>query len=461
MKQWIGDKKFYQNVLAITLPIIIQNGITNFVSLLDNIMVGQVGTEQMSGVAISNQLLFVFNLCIFGAVSGAGIFSTQFYGQGNHKGMREVFRFKLLINTIMVVLGIGIYGLFGEMLINQFLHDSGESGDLALALVHGKTYLYTMLVGLIPFAISQTYASTLRETGETVLPMKASAVAVIANLGLNYLLIFGKFGCPKLGAQGAAVATIVARCVECIIIVRWTHQHKEKNPYIVGVYQNYHISKALAIQIILKGTPLMLNEALWAGGMVMLNQCYSVKGLAVVAGLNIASTISNLFNVVYISLGHAIGIIVGQILGAGKMEEAKDTDTKLIFFSVFSCIGVGFLLALMAPLFPKLYKTTDEVKSLATQFIVISAMYMPIGAFMNAAYFTLRSGGKTVVTFLFDSVYVWLVSIPLAFYLTRVTAYPIVLIYLICQFVDIIKCVIGYILVKKNVWLHNIVIDTQ
>lgn len=361
----------------------------------------------------------------------------------------------------MVILGIGIYSLFGETLISQFLHDNGESGDLALALVHGKTYLYTMLVGLIPFAIVQTYASTLRETGETMVPMKASAIAVLVNLCLNYLLIFGKLGMPKLGAQGAAIATVIARCVECMVIVGWTHRHKEKNPYIVGVYQNYHISKALAIQIILKGTPLMLNEALWAGGMVMLNQCYSVKGLAVVAGLNIASTISNLFNVIYLSLGNAIGIIVGQILGAGKMEEAKDTDTKFIFFSVFSCIGVGILLALMAPLFPKLYKTTDEVKSLATQFIVISALYMPIGAFMNAAYFTLRSGGKTVITFLFDSVYVWLVSIPLAFYSTRSTIYPIVLIYLICQFVDIIKCVIGYILVKKNVWLHNIVMDTQ
>ncbi|MBE6025020.1 MAG: MATE family efflux transporter [Cellulosilyticum sp.] len=460
MKGLIGDKKFYKMVLAIAIPIMIQNGITNFVSLLDNMMVGQMGTEQMTGVAIANQLIFVFNLCIFGGLSGAGIFGAQFYGQGDKTGVQYVFRFKIIIGLILLALAEVILITLGEPLIQKFLHDGGSGGDLASSLLYGKQYLAIMLIGLIPFTITQIYASTLRETGETLIPMKAGIVAVIVNLMFNWVLIFGYMGLPALGARGAAIATVISRFVECSIIVIWTHTHVKQNPYIKGVYHSLYVPKALTTQIILKGTPLMLNEAAWSSGMTMLMQCYSVRGLSVVAGLNIASTISNVFNVVFIALGSSVSIIVGQLLGAGKMEEARETDTKLIFFSVASCLVIGAILALTSPLFPNLYNTTADVKHYATWFILIAAVCMPQNAFIHATYFTLRSGGKTIVTFLFDSVYIWVISIPIAYALTHYTDINIIYIYFICQFVDIIKCMIGFILVKKGVWLENITVDT-
>lgn len=459
MKRFIGDRKFYKMVLTISIPIMIQNGITNFVGLLDNMMVGQMGTEQMTGVAITNQLLFVFNLCIFGGLSGAGIFGAQFYGQGDQKGVKHVFRFKLFIGAFITSIAFLVFLLLGETLIQNFLHDGSSSGNLEACLMYGKQYLWVMMLGLIPFAVTQIYTSTLRETGETVLPMKAGLTAVCVNLVFNTLLIFGYLGFPALGAIGAAIATVISRFVECAIVVLWTHRHADKNVYIQGVYKSLHVPKKLTKQILLKGTPLMVNEAAWAGGMTVLMQCYSVRGLSVVAGLNIASTISNLFNVVFIALGSSVSIIIGQLLGAGKMEEAKDTDTKLIFFSVASCVLIGVLLAITSPLFPRLYKTTDEVKKLATDFILIAALCMPQNAFMHATYFTLRSGGKTIVTFLFDSVYIWVLSIPLAYTLTRFTGLSIVPIYLICQMVDLVKCFIGYVLVKKGVWLQNITVS--
>lgn len=461
MKRFIGDKKFYKMVLTIAVPIMIQNGITNFVSLLDNMMVGQMGTEQMTGVAIANQLIFVFNLCIFGGLSGAGIFGAQFYGQKDYTGVKHVFRFKVLIGIVLTVLAELILLTSQEPLIQNFLHEDGTGGDLALSLLHGKAYLQIMMIGLVPFVITQIYASTLRETGETVIPMKAGLIAVGINLLFNTVLIFGYFGMPALGAKGAAIATVIARFVECSIIVTWTHKHSEQNPYIQGVYKSLYVPKHLTTQILLKGTPLMFNEALWSSGMTMLMQCYSVRGLSVVAGLNIASIISNVFNVVFIALGSSVSIIVGQLLGAGKMKEAKDTDTKLIFFSVASCLVIGSLLALTSSLFPKLYNTSAEVKHYATWFILVAAICMPLNAFIHATYFTLRSGGKTIITFLFDSVYIWVISIPLAYMLTRYTNIPIIPIYFICQFIDIIKCIIGYILVKKGVWLENITVSEQ
>lgn len=455
--KYIGTKEFYKMVLLIVIPIIIQNGITNFVSLLDNIMVGQVGTEQMSGVAIVNQLIVVFNICVFGGVSSAGIFTAQYYGQGNREGIRNTFRFKFMICMMMAVFAMILFFFGGEKLIMLYLHEGTQDGDIAKTLQYGKEYLSVIMIGMIPYAISQTYASTLRETGETMVPMKIGIVAVLINLVGNFFLIFGNFGAPKLGAVGAAISTDIARFAECFMLIWWTHRNHERHNFIEEAYRSMRIPKSLTRDIIKKGIPLLLNEAAWSMGQAFLMQCYSMRGLAVVAGLNISSTVSNLFNVVFLSMGNAIAIIIGQLLGAGKMEEAKDTDRKLLVFTVATCAVFGSLLAAISPFFPKIYNTSAEVQGLATRFILIAAACMPLYAFMHGCYFTLRSGGKTWITVLFDSVYVWCVDIPLAYVLSRFTGMPIVWVYLSCQLIETIKCFIGYALVKKGIWLQNIV----
>lgn len=241
------------------------------------------------------------------------------------------------------------------------------------------------------------------------------------------------------------------------MIMRWTHKRSESLVFIKGAYKTLRVPADLVKKILIKGSPLMINEVLWSVGMAALMQCYSMYGLVVIAGLNIASTISNVCNVIWLAMGNALAIIIGQLLGAGKMEEAKDTDRKLIFFSVASCFAIGAVLILLAPLFPQIYNTSDEVRSLAEKFIIIGACLMPVQAFLHASYFTLRSGGRTVVTFCFDSGFIWVCTIPLAFFLSRYSGLPILATYILCQAVDIIKCVIGYVLVKKGVWLQNIV----
>ena len=458
MRKYIGNKSFYKMVLAIAIPIMVQNGITNFVAMLDNIMIGRVGTEQMSGVAVANQLLFVFNLSIFGMVSGTGIFGAQFFGSKNMEGLRNTFRFKILSLSALTLAGILLMYTKGGALISLYLHEDGAAGAAEATLQYGVLYLRIMLIGMVPYALAQVYASTLREMGETMAPMRAGVAAVITNTALNYVLIFGKFGAPQLGVAGAAIATVVSRFVECGMIMAWTHRRSEQLQFIKGAYRSMRVPGNLVRKILLKGSPLMVNEFLWSLGMASLAQCYSTYGLSVVAGLNISNTISNVCNVIWLAMGNALAIIIGQLLGAGKMEEAKDTDRKLIFFAVASCLGIGVILVLLARVFPQIYNTTEEVRSLAAWFIVIGACLMPFQAFLNAAYFTLRSGGKTVVTFFFDSGFMWVCSIPVAYVLSRYSGLPILATYLICQSLDLIKCVVGYILVKKGVWLQNIVV---
>ena len=326
-EKYIGDAAFYKKVLMIVVPMIIQNLVTNFVSLLDNIMVGQVGTEQMSGVAIVNQLMFVYYIAIFGAVSGAGIFGTQFYGKGDYKGQRHAFRFKMYACIVFALVTIVLFITAGTPLISLYLNDTGGVGDIQKALEFGQGYLRIMIIGIIPFAIGQAYISTVRETGETFVPMLARIAAVFINLVLDYMLIFGKFGAPELGVEGAAAATVVARFVELMIVVIWTHVNSDRNQFIIGAYKSFEIPADILFAIIKKGTPLMVNEFLWAAGMATISQCYAVRGLDVVAAQNISSTIANLFNTVYIQMGGSIAVIVGQHLGAGRIKEAKEVDT--------------------------------------------------------------------------------------------------------------------------------------
>lgn len=444
-------------VLAISVPIMIQNGITNFVGLLDNIMIGRIGTEPMSGVAIVNQLLFVYNLCLFGGVSGAGIFTAQYFGQKNDEGIRRTVRLKLWIVAVITLITAALLLTAGADLISLYLRGEGTAESAAATLHFGRQYLLIMLFGLPPFMMVQVYSSTLRECGQTILPMKAGIVAVFVNLILNYILIYGKCGAPALGVEGAAIATILSRYTEAAIVLVHTHRHKEKNPFVEGLYSTLRVPFDLTRKIIVKGLPLLLNETLWAAGMAMLTQCYSVRGLNVIAAQNISNTINNVFNIVFIALGESVAIIVGQMLGAGRMKEARDADNRLIAFSVACCALVALVMFCLAPFFPLLYNTEEDVHRLAKYFIMITAFFMPQNAFLHASYFTLRSGGRTIVTFLFDSVFIWCVSVTIAFTLSRFTALPVTAVFALVQAGDIIKCAIGFVLVKKGVWLQNIV----
>lgn len=455
----IGDKAFYRRLFTVMLPILVQNIITNFVNLLDNVMVGQVGTEPMSGVAIVNQLLFVFNLCIFGGLAGAGIFTAQFYGKKDNQGIAESIRGKIYIAAGVLAIALFVLIAYGEELIMQFIHEGEEGLDMAATLEYGKDYLKVMLLQVFPFAVMQIYSSTLRETGETVLPMKAGIVAVLVNLTGNYILIFGKLGAPELGVVGAAIATVISRYAECLIVVIWTHTHKQRCPYISQVYRSPRIPAELVRKIVFMGLPLLVNELLWSGGMTMLNQCYSVRGLEVVSAMNISTTVSNLFFCAFFAMGNTVAIMVGQLLGAGKLEQAVEEDRKLIAFAVVLCAAVGVVMAALAPAIPQIYNTTSTVKRLAESLLLVVSVTMPVHGFNNACFFTLRSGGKTIITFLFDSVYLWVLCVPLAFILSRFTAVPILPLFIAVQLPDLVKAAMGYVMVKKRMWVKNLVKD--
>ncbi len=453
----IGTKAFYSRVFAIVVPMIIQNTITNVVSLLDNVMVGRVGTLEMSAVTIVNQLIFVFNLCIFGAMAGAGIFLTQFAGAGDNNGIRYCIRAKIIFGAIISAVAVAVFSILKNPLIEIYIANDTAPLDYSATLSHALSYLKIMLWGLVPFAVSQVYASSLRETGETKLPMLASIVAIAVNFVFNYLLIFGKFGFPRLGVQGAAIATVMSRYCEMAIILVAAALKRKKFEFLVGLYKNFHIPFGLFKKITAKSLPLLMNEFLWSASMAFLLQCYSVHGIRVLSAVNISNTVNNLFNVVFLTMGNAVAIIVGQHLGANRIEKAKESVWQLMALSIGCCIVLGGIMACLAPFVPNIYKTEPQVKQMATQFLFVVAALMPVFAFAHNCYFTLRSGGKTLITFLFDSAFSWCIVAPTAFILANFTQMPILPLYIIVQSFDIIKAFIGFIMVKKGLWIKNLI----
>ena len=456
LKRFIGDASFYKKVIFLTLPIMVQNGITNFVNMLDNLMVGQVGQAEMTAVSVSNQLIFVFNLCIFGAVSGAGIFGAQFFGKGDVKGLRDTFRFKLIATTLITALAFVIFAFFASPLISLYLKGEGSAETAEASLRLGREYLYIMLAGLIPAALVQCYASTLREMGQTMPPMVAGLIAVMVNLVLNYVLIFGHFGAPTLGVAGAAIATVISRFVEAAFLILWTWFKRAGCTFIVGAYRSLKIPVDLVKRIIIKGIPLMANETMWAMGMAFISGCYSVKGLDVVAANNIVQTFFNVFSVAFMAVGGAVGIIVGQLLGSGRLEEARETAVKLIAFSVFVSVAVSAVYFVCAEFIPDLYNLDESVKTLATRMMQICALAIPLDAFAHATYFTLRSGGEVAITLVFDSGFSWCILAPVAFLLCNFSPLSILPIYAICQSLNLLKCTLGFVFVKRGKWIKQI-----
>ena len=418
-------------------------------------MVGALGTEAMSGVSIVNQFVFIFNLLLFGAMSAAGIFTAQYHGKGDVQGVRNTFRLKMLMSAFVGILGVVLFVALDDQLISTFLHDGESTGNLQLTLQYGKEYLAVFVIGMIPFAISQAYASTLRETGDTVIPMYSSVIALVCNCGLNYIFIF----VCDLGVTGAAIATVISRCAELAFVVIVAHARPARYKFIRGAYRSLALPRKLITNVLVRGMPLIFNEFMWAISVTLRNQSYSMRGLDVVAAINITSVIVNLASVVYMACGASISIIVGAELGAGNIEKARDSAWKMLAFSVMCAVVTGAFMTVIAPIFPRMYETSDAVRELATYMTIVSAIYLPFDAFSNAAYFTIRSGGRVFITFLLDSGFMWAIVVPLSLCVAHLTNMNILYFYLLCQGATMLKPILGFYLLRRGTWARQLVAD--
>ena len=349
----------------------------------------------MSGVAIVNQIVFIFNLTIFGGLGGASIFGAQFAGKKDHEGVRYTLRFRLVFSVVVCALGILVFLLFGGAAVpavfeQGVLFSGGDRPHFGLCQgVHRHHALWASAFCHKPVLFQHP-----ADVGETFSPMVASLIAICVNLTGNYLLIYGSFGFPKMGVAGAALATVIARWAEMGYLLLRTWRHRKQFPFLQGLFRNFRVPLSLVKQIAVTGTPLLLNETLWSIGTAAVNMCYPFRGLEAVAPLNINSTVWNLFAIVMAAMGNAIGILSGQLLGANDIPGAKDTVRKLLFFSVCVNAVIGGLIVAVSPLSPYIYNTEPSVRQTATHLLMVSGSFLPLSAYTQGTYFTIRSGGK-------------------------------------------------------------------
>ena len=456
MKKYFGTKAFYKTVIALLLPMLLQNTISSFVNLLDNLMVGRTGTEQMSGVSIVNELMFIYNLAIFGGTSGAGIFAAQFYGKGDEDGVRHCLRFNYLVVGVFSVLAVVILSLFGTPLISLFLTDDGQA-DLAETLRQAQSYLKIMLIGIAPFAVTNAYAGILRSCGAAKIPMRAGILAVVTNMVGNYVLIFGHFGFPVLGVRGAAIATVISRYLEAGIILIGCR--RQKLGYTRNILRDMRIPKPLFRSILLSGLPLLCNELFWSLSETTMVQNYSLRGITAIAAFNIANVVMMVCGNIQQTLGNCVGILLGNELGAGDFDKAREDCPRLMMTALLTSFITVALMSLIAPLVPRLYNTTDSVRQTATLLIFASAAFQPFGSLANSAYFAIRSGGRTLLTVLSDSCFNWVVVVPVCYLLIHFSSLSLLQVYLCVNCTMILKAAFSIFLLKRGAWIQNIVAD--
>lgn len=457
LDRYIGDRAFRKRLTTLLIPLVLQQSISSVVNLVDNVMVGQLAQESLAAVAIANQLIFVFNLALGGAVAGASIFGAQYHGQGNVEGMRHTYRYRLLAGLLLTSAAICVFLLAGTPLLQAFLHQSeNSSGDLTLTLTLARRYLRISLIGLIPFAFSSALSSALRDTGETFTPMAASALAISTNTCLNFLLIFGRLGLPRLGITGAAIATVIARFVELGFLLVRTSIQRNRFPFLIGAYKSLRIPAAMVRRIFLTGTPLMISDSLWAVGTTLTNQCYSQRGLDAVSAMSISGTVSSLFAIMNAAMGSAMAIIIGQQLGLGRKTQARQDAYRLMTLNFLLHILLAAVALGLSMFIPRLYNVSPEARRIATWMLATLACILPFDATINASYCIMRSGGKMLITFLYDFLFVWFGNLLIAFCLIRFTGLSIIWVYALVHAVQVIKCFAGIRIIRSGVWLQTL-----
>ncbi len=452
MKHLIGTRSFYKTLIAVAAPLVLQQLITTSVQLVDNVMVGKLGEQAIGSVSVVNQLYFVVILITFGAMGGAGVFSAQYFGSKDFEKLRQTFRFKIIIGFMVALLSFIIFTFFGTNLISLFTTNP-------TTIQGGLDYLNIIKWSAFPWILSVAISNTFRETGTTKPLLYISIVAIITNTALNFILIFGLFGFPALGIIGAAIATLIARIIEfslmLILLQRKGQMFNSK------VFEIFKIDKKVLAGIVVMAIPLTLNEALWSSGQTVFLHAYSTRGDSALAALNITGAISQLVFVTFGGIATAVAVMVGNTLGKGDLQEAKENSKKLIAFSVFIAMIAGAILFILSFFILDLYDVAEVTKRTAAFNIRVNALFIPVYSFNVALYFTLRAGGDTKSTIMIDAGYMWVVPVPIALALAYFTNLPVTLMFLLVQSLDIPKMAFGLARYRKEHWVKNLAQENE
>jgi putative MATE family efflux protein len=452
-KLLFGDSVFYKNLFRIAIPITIQNLIMSSLNFVDTIMVGQLGETNIAAVALANQLFFLIALFLFGVGSGASVFVAQFWGKKDVINIRKVLGLSMLCSVVVSVLATLIVMIFPEVVLSLFTKDTE-------VIRISASYLRIVCFSYIPTSITFCFASTLRSTGQSKLPMIASAVALSVNTVLNYIFIFGKLGMPAMGARGAAAATVIARFAEAILILGAVYSLKLAPA--ASFRELFAFSRDFAVRFFQVVIPVIMNEVLWSTGVTMYTVVYGRMGTNILASINIASAIEGISFVLFRSMSNACAVLVGNKIGEGDEQTAFTYSLRMAILGPALGIAVGLILFFSSGNLLVFYNVTEEVYENARIILRIFSFVIPLKVFnMINIVGILRSGGDTKFSLILDTFGVWFIAVPLAFVGGLVYHLPVYIVYVLVNLEEIFKFSLGLKRFISKKWINNVIVQME
>ena len=458
MKRYFGSLSFYRQALMIGIPVMLQSLIQSLVSLVDNFMVAGLGDVKMSGVSIAGQILFVFIVLSNAICAAGGIYMTQFSGAKNRDGMRQALRFKFYLIGAFIAVYLLVCFVFPRQILNLMVIGNAEAEAILDA---GEEYMRLMGFMGVPFCISVVLATSMREIGQVRAPLVISVIGTLVNTGLNWVLIYGNLGAPRLEVRGAAYATLIARFVEMGLYIFYVRRNPQ--PFLGKRGEKLPTDWKLFGNILRRGWLMLFSEVLWVASETVTTAVYNGRGGAdVVSGMSAGWAIVNLLFVSFGGINTATSVIIGKTLGKGLLDEARKQKIWMLSAAlVFGCFMtlIGALVTLLTPL---VFGHLSQVaQGICRDLVLLVSLYMPLWVYSNVQFSVARAGGDTVMGAVVDGFVTLLVVIPGILLLARLTNWGPVLMYGVLKLTDFVKIVIAHLWLKKEKWVKNLTVQAD
>ncbi len=448
LKDLRGDRGFYSSLFAIAGPIMLQNLLISSLSFVDTLMIGQLGSVQIAAVGLANQMFFVTILFFFGLGSGCSIFIAQFWGKKDIRSIHTSMGVALATALLGAIVVTTFSLLFPRQIMRFFTAD-------IRVVAEGVSYLKIVAVSYIFTAVSFIFATSLRSTERAKYPLVSTAVSLAVNIILNYILIFGKFGFPAMGVAGAALATVIARAFDLVIIL--TISYRLKTPVAAPLKDYFSFDRAFIKKYFKTALPVILNELAWSLGMVAYKMVYARMGTSVIASANVSEAIQSLFFVVYMGTGNASAVMIGKKIGEQRYDQASLYAKRFLVLPVVMGFFIGSAMAVLAPMISRAYNLEPEIMVITMRSLRMLALLIPIrGLTIHAIIGVLRSGGDTRFSLFLEASGVWLLGVPLVIIGGLVLNLPIYYVYLLLGLEELYKGIFSIIRFNSGKWLNDL-----
>lgn len=449
MKGILSDKKFLRTLWVLALPIAIQNFIMSSLNLVDNLMIGSLGESSIAAVGLANQYFFIFMLCLSGVNAGASVFMAQYWGKREVKKIKSVLGLDLTIGFVTsIIFALGAF-LFPRAIMSILSTDPK-------VITLGVSYLKMAAISYLVTNITMAYSSLLRSTEKPAVPMYASLIGVLANGFLNWIFIFGNLGVKPMGVMGAALATTIARFIEMFFILAMVYL--KKNEMAATVKEIFSFDLDFTKVYFKTSWSVIVNEIVWSLGMTAYSIAFARIGTSAVASMQIATTIGNMFMVVFIGIAVAASIMIGNQIGAGKEPLAEEYANKIGFLAPIVGLVFGIFLWILAPLLVRPFNIEAETVKSTITVLRIMAIFCPIRVYnlvMIVGIF--RGGGDTTYSMIVQAGTIWLYSVPISFIAAIIFKVPVTTVYFLISIEEFLKIFFEVKRLKSGKWIRNVI----